>query len=177
MGFSFRISEAEYVLSATSHVKGHTSSKVGLCIYFILSAMCLHLLIMLTYSQITSTERLPLRLALALYLPFIGLIVVPALWHIVWVPRRFARNYRKSQVLQSEMRVAFSTRGFSRDADFGEPVRTGWERYRYWREFHDIILLVESSNDWEFTPISMKGLQDWQRENLRELMSGILPKK
>ncbi len=67
MGLSFRISEMEYVRSAIAHVEDHLSSKVGLCIYFVLAAISLHLTLMLTYGQIFSSQRLPAGLALILY--------------------------------------------------------------------------------------------------------------
>jgi hypothetical protein len=177
MGFSFRISEDEYVRSAISHVEGHTSSKVGLCIYFVLAAICLHLTIMLTYGQIFSPLRLPFGQALALYVPLVGIITVPALWRIFWVPGRYSRIYRQCPALQSEMRVTITARAFTRDSDFEEPFRTSWDSYRYWREFREVILLVETSNDWEFAAVNTVGLPDWQREELRELLNVLLPKR
>jgi hypothetical protein len=177
MGFSFRISEDEYVRSALSHVEGHTSSKVGLCIYFALAAICLHLTIMLTYGQIFSPLRLPLGPASALYVLLVGIITIPALWRIFWVPGRYSRIYRQSPALQSEMRVTITARGFTRDSDFGEPFRTSWDNYRYWREFREVFLLVETSNDWEFAAINTVELPDWRREELRELLNGLLPRR
>jgi hypothetical protein len=177
MGFSFRISEDEYIRSAISHVEGHTSSKVGMCIYVVLAAICLHLTIILTYGQIFSPPRLPFGLAAALYVPLVGIIAIPALWRIFWVPARYSRIYRKSPVLQSEMRVTITPRGFTRDSDSGEPLRTSWNSYRCWREFREVILLVELSNDWEFVAVNTGGPPDWRREELRELLNGLLPKR
>lgn len=178
MGFSFRISEDEYVRSAKSHVEGHTSSKVGLCIYLFLAVLCLHLILMLTYGQIQySAERMSIGFALALYIPLIGLIVIPAFWRIYLVPRPYSRIYRLDPVLQSEMRVTVTSRGFTRDCDFGEPLRTNWSQYRYWREFHNVILLVEAANDWALTAVSIAELLDWQRDELRDILTAALPQK
>lgn len=177
MGFSFRISEDEYVRSAVSHVEGHTSSKVGLCIYLLLATICLHLTLGLTYGLIASPEQIPMGVALVLYLPLIGLIIIPAFWRIYLVPRRYSRIYRLDSILQSEMRVTITSRGFTRDSDFGEPLRTSWSNYRYSREFHNVILLVEAANDWELTAVSTIELPDWQREELRDILSSVLPQK
>jgi hypothetical protein len=177
MGFSFRITEDEYVRSAVSHVEGHRSSKVGLCIYLMLAALCLHLIIMLTYGQMHSPDRMRPGFAFVLYIPLLCLITVPALWRIYWVPRRYSRIYRMDPVLQSEMRVTVTSRGYTRDSDFGEPLRTSWSNYRYWREFKNVILLVEAANDWEITSLNTSNLLDWQREELRDTLSAALSHK
>jgi len=143
----------------------------------VLAAICLHLTIMLTYGQIFSPLRLPLGLAFALYIPLVGIITIPAIWRMFWVPRRYSQIYRQTPALQSEMRVTITTRGFTQDSHFGEPLRTNWEKYRYWREFREMILLVENSNDWEFAAVNTVGLPDWQREELRDLLNGFLPKR
>ena len=177
MGFSFRVSEYEYVRAAMSHIEDHTSSKVGMCIYFVLAAICLHLIIMLTYGQIFSPLRLPLGLATTLYIPVIGLIVIPAFWRIFWVPCRYSRIYRQNPAFQSEIRVTITSRGFTRDSDFGEPLRTSWDNYRYWREFRGVFLLVDVTNDWQVEAVNTIQLPDWRREELRELLNGFLPRK
>ena len=163
--------------SAISHVEGHASSKVGLCIYFVFAAICLHLSIILSYGQILSPARLSFGLAMVLYLPLISIIIVPALWRILWVPARYSRIYRQSSALQSEMRVTISSRGFTRDSDSDASLRASWNTFRYWREFRNIFLLVDAANDGEIEAINTAGLPGWQREQLRELLSGLLPKK
>jgi hypothetical protein len=115
--------------------------------------------------------------ALALYIPLIGLIIIPAFWRIYLVPRRYSRIYRRDPILQSEMRVTVTSRGFTRDSDFGEPLRTSWSNYSCWREFHNVILLVEAANNWELTAVSTIGLFDWQRDELRDVLSSVLPRK
>jgi hypothetical protein len=75
------------------------------------------------------------------------------------------------------MRVTVTTRSFTRDSDFEEPLRTSWENYGYWREFQNVILLVEAANDWEFAALNIVELPDWQRQEVRDLLNEFLPKR
>ncbi len=68
-------------------------------------------------------------------------------------------------------------RGYAQDCNVGEPMRKSWNDYQCWREFRDVILLIDVANNWEFTAINTVGLPDWRRDQLRELLSCFLPKK
>jgi len=74
------------------------------------------------------------------------------------------------------MRVTVTSRGFTRDSQFGEPLRTNWSQYRYWREFRNVFLLVDAANDWELTVLSTVELPDWQREEVRVILASVLPR-
>jgi len=104
-------------------------------------------------------------------------MIIPAFWRIYWVPRRYSRVYRSDSILQSEMRVTITSRGFTRDSDFGEPFRTSWNSYRYSREFNNVVLLVDAVNDWELTVVSTAKLPDWQHQELRDILRAALPEK
>jgi hypothetical protein len=67
--------------------------------------------------------------------------------------------------------------GFAQDSDYGVPLRTTWNNYQYWSEFGSFLLLVRASNYKEFEILNTTEIPDWQRQQLREILTLVLPKK
>ena len=106
---------------------------------------------------------------------FIVLVIAFASAWWLYLPWQIKRQYRRNPAFQSEITVCFTPALFSLKAAIGTSSETVWSVYKSWREGDRLVLLMYHSNIYQV--INTSGLSEEQREELRDILSSVLPKK
>jgi hypothetical protein len=89
--------------------------------------------------------------------------------------------HRKDPTMQGEFTVKVTPESISIQNTAGTSSKSGWNIYACWREGRDVIVLLPHTNDYLNTGtvqiLSLAGLSDFQRAELRGILSTALPKK
>jgi hypothetical protein len=108
-------------------------------------------------------------------LPF---LLVLCVWIFVlfgFTPMRIRHRYRKDPSMQGQFAATIAPDSFSISNTAGTPSPSGWNAYRGWCEGKDIIVLLSHSGNYMI--LSLAGLPEPQRLELRRIVSGALPRK
>jgi hypothetical protein len=105
-----------------------------------------------------------------------------ALLLIVWFlllrqlgPKALRRMYGRDPTMQGEFTVNVSAQSIAIRNTAGSSFTSGWNVYEYWREGKNLIVLALCSG--AYTTLNISGLSDVQRNELRGILSGALPKR
>jgi hypothetical protein len=107
--------------------------------------------------------------------PFVVLIVVWVIMVSRLGPISLLRLYRKDPQMQGLFTVNITPESISMRNTAGSNSQSGWSIYERWIDGKDLIVLVLLSQ--AFFVVSLAGLQDVQRGELRSILSTALPKK
>lgn len=189
MEFIYRLSEAEYLSAAKLKIKG--SFGLGrikkVVLFWIFIAICFTLYF--AFSQ-HGQQQPPLsddaavqavapnksiNLILTNLLPIVLAVGIFSWVIFRSVPMQMRRTYRKSPAMQGQFTINLTPESISILNTAGTSSTTGWNIYDYWREGKDLILLFFHSG--AFFTISLAGLSEAQRDELRGILTASLPKK
>lgn len=85
------------------------------------------------------------------------------------------RMYERDPTMQGEFTVNVSPQSMTIRNTAGTSFTSGWNVYEYWREGKNVIVLALRSG--AYTTLNIAGLSDVQRNELRGILSGALPKR
>ena len=198
MEFSYKLTEAEYLRASKLRLKsvgmGTNVKKVFLWVFIL---VCLMLLwgvvtrdaqktavdgsapVPTSSESVTPTNSLPktdVPLALLINVgPFLLLIAVWFNLVTLRVPTRLRRMYRNDPAAQGLFTVNITPHSFAFKNTAGISSEISWNIYARWIDGGDLILLVNYSQ--AALTLSLAGLSDTQRAELRGILSAALPKK
>ncbi len=112
------------------------------------------------------------KLLLAWPLGFLALLAFVKFW---FLPMRLRRMYRKDPSMQGKFTVNITSTSISTQNAAGTSSQCGWNIYDYWREGKGVIVLVFHSG--AYFILSLAGLTEPQRSELRGILTSALPKK
>ncbi len=198
MEFSYKLTEAEYLraskLRLKSAGKGATVKTVLIWVFILI---CLMLFwgvvtrnarkpavdpsapIPTSSESVTSTSTPPktdVPLALLFNVgPFLLLLAVWFTLVTLWLPARLRRMYLNDPAAQGLFTVNVTTHSFAFKNTAGISSEISWNIYERWIDGGDLILLVNYSQ--ASLTLSLAGLSDAGRAELRGILSAALPKK
>ena len=88
---------------------------------------------------------------------------------------RLRRIYRKDPLMQGQFTVNLSPESISIQNTAGTSAKTGWNIYKGWREGKGIIVLLLHPGT--AFAMSLAGLSEPERSELRGVLNSALPKK
>lgn len=198
MEFSYKLTEAEYLkaskLRLKSAGKGTTVKKV-LIWGFILVCLMLFWGVVTRNAQkpavdgsapvprsserVTSTNTPPQTdVPFALLTSLGPLLLLFAVWFTLVtfrLPARLRRMYRNDPAAQGLFTVNVTPHSFAFKNTAGISSEISWKIYERWIDGGDLILLVNYSQ--AALTVSLAGLSDAQRAEVRGILSAALPKK
>lgn len=193
MEFSFKVSEKEFRQAWKLERKASSRSSVKTAAFWILIMLGLLLLYRLILpsgrvagmsDQTAVTRALlgqsannetPEPTALARVGPF---LVIAGLWFLLvgaMVPLRLRHLYRKDPRMQGDFTVNLTLDWITTENTAGTAWRANWNVYDFWCEGKGIIVLIFHSGS--YTILSLAGLAEPQREELRSILTYALKKK
>jgi hypothetical protein len=189
MEFSYRISEAEYLSAAKLKLKsdlrlGRIRKNI---IFWVFIMVCL----MLVFGVVQKSRQQPkipdeatiqtippAQTASSMILNIVPIVVFFGIMgYLIFrrVPMQLRRVYRKDPSMQGQFTMNITPESISIQSTAGTSSKTGWNIYDYWREGKGMILMVCQSGI--AYPISLAGLTEAQRDELRGILTASLPKK
>jgi hypothetical protein len=193
MEFSYKITEAEYVQACKLGRKVSSRSLFRLVMFWVFVLVCLMMLwgVVRRNSQQpdvsdqpavteqSSTEPENNGHGMRAFLVNIGpFVLVAGIWVVVLfgvTPMRLRRIYRKDPFMQGQFTVSILPESISIQNTAGSSSHTEWNVYERWREGKDVIVLKLQSG--AYSAMSVAGLSNAQRDELRGILSAALPKK
>ncbi|HTW79137.1 MAG TPA: hypothetical protein VME23_06335 [Terracidiphilus sp.] len=198
MEFSYKLTEAEYLRASKLRLKragkGPTFKKL---LIWVLVLVCLMILwgvvtrialnpavdgsapVPASSECVTATSTPPKTDApLALLFNLGPLLLLLAVWFTLvtlWLPGRLRRMYQNDPAAQGLFTVNVTAHSFAFKNTAGVSSEISWNIYERWIDGGNLVLLVNYSQA-AFT-ISLAGLSDVQRAELRGILSAALPKK
>jgi len=185
MEFSYRISELEYLRAARLRLR---TGRVGKSILFwVVILACLIVaegFFQKSRQQSTSTqqeaaESVPTEVTRSKVIenvvPAMIFVGMMAFFVFRGIPMQVRREYRKDPAMQGQITVNITPESICTESTAGTFSKTGWNIYDYWREGKGLIMLVFHSG--LYIPISLAGLSEPQRDELRGILTAALPKK
>lgn len=189
MEFSYRISEAEYgrAFRLRSRPSGQSTSvrTLAFWVFIMICLMTLWMIVQRTANQHGAAPAITAPVthsahagAASLVRNFLPFFVLLGAW--IFLLRRLGpaavrRRYRKDPTMQGEFTVNITPQSITTRNTAGTSTQSGWNLYEFWREDKDIVILVMISGDY-FT-LSLAGLSEPQRGELRGILAQALPKK
>lgn len=107
--------------------------------------------------------------------PYILLLGVWFAFLFTLVPRQLRRAYQNDPVMQGQFTVNIEPTSITIRNTAGTLYQAGWNVYEAWREKDDIMVLNFKTA--AYTILVLAGLSDFQRNELRSILSTALPKK
>jgi hypothetical protein len=109
----------------------------------------------------------------------LGLALLAALWVFIvigyYVSRRMRSLYRKNPAMQGQVTFDIAPHQLSVESTAGFSSRSEWHIVECWREGGGIIVLVYFSKAYHI--VSLAGLAEAQRQELRAILTAALPKR
>jgi hypothetical protein len=192
MEFSYKLSEVEYVRACKLGRKASSRSVRKKVMFWVFIIACL----MLLWAVIEKAKHRPdvsdqppaTQSALvepanngsstAAFLTNVGpFFLLAGVWILaIWlIPIRLRRLYRKDPLMQGQFTVCVTPESISIRNTAGTSSQTGWNVYDRWREGKNLIILVLHSR--ACFAMSMAGLSEAQRIELRGILNAAIPKK
>jgi len=113
------------------------------------------------------------------YLERVGpFLVLAGVWILVvtgLVPMRLRYLYRRDPRMQGQFTVNISRDSISTENTAGTTSTSAWNVYDYWCEGKGVIVLMFNSGT--YSVLSLAGLSEPQRGDLRGILSAALPKR
>jgi hypothetical protein len=188
MEFSYRISEAEYLSAWKLCYKTTTGIQIVKAVLFWLAIVVALTLVYLNVHGIAQPhptaqqiavekvkDSLMAREFLVFVSPSIFVFCIRIYMTIGFEQKSMCSVYRKEPSLHGQITVNITPESISTENTVGISTKTGWNIYDYWREGKGMILLVFHSRTYFL--IGLAGLSDVQRDELRGILTAVLPKK
>jgi hypothetical protein len=188
MEFTYRISEEEYLRATKLKLKEALRlGRIGKFIMFwvvILAGLMVTISFVQKYRNQSPTQQeivesvpteTPTSQIIENVVPVIVIFGIMAFVIFRGVPMQVRRMYRKNPMMQGQFTINITPESISTQNTAGTLSKTGWNIYDYWREGKNLILLVYHSG--AYFLISLAGLSDAQRDELRGILAAALPKK
>jgi hypothetical protein len=193
MEFSFRVSEAEYLMAWKLRGKSTGSRNMTRIVFWAFILVCLVLLWVVVQRKSSSPLRTEEPAATqrpapalqssdttvhALLVNIGPIIVISGFWAFVFTRRGSAamrRKYRKDPMMQGQFTVEITSESISGRNTAGNSWKNEWNMYASWVESKDLIVLMYFTG--AYFVLSIAGLSDAQRSELRGILAAALPKK
>lgn len=189
MEFSFKVTESEFRQGWKLERRASSRSSLKTAIFWILIMLGLLLL----YRFIAQSSA-ALRLAdvpLAVVQPVVNeapepttlarlgpFLVIAGIWFLIvgaMVPMRLRHLYKKDPRMQGQFSVNVSPEGIETKNTAGTLSKSSWNVYDSWSEGKEIIVLTFHSGSYSL--LSLAGLAETQRSELRQILASALKKK
>jgi hypothetical protein len=185
MEFSYWVSEAEYA-RAWKAARSGSYRLIRFLTWFMLFWLSLFLVVILLWVfAYYTTPHLPAQQhpyssaspsgAVYNVLPFLLVLCIWAYVLFGFTPMRIRRMYRKDPSMQGQFTVSITPDSISTSNTAGMSSQGGWNAYKGWSDGKDIIVLLSHSGT--YLILSLAGLTEPQRLELRAIVSGALPRK
>lgn len=193
MEFSFKVTESEFKRAWKLERKASSRSSLKNAIFWILVMLGL----MLLYRMIASSghpagisdQRAVVQALLSppvhevaiepsAFEHFGPILVIAGIWFLLvgWmVPMRLRHLYRKDPRMQGEFTVNITPDWIATENSAGTTSKTAWNVYECWCESKGIIVLRFYSGS--YSMLSLAGLAEPQRDELRRILAGALREK
>jgi hypothetical protein len=196
MEFTFKVSEAEYLRA--SKLRGGSLSSlvakivVGVFLFWVFILICLVLLWAVvvrstprphgtgkpaTTQQPAATRPNGGTVARTLLETGGPLIIFVAVFAFVLrrPPTALLDAYRNDSSMQGQFTVDITRQSISVRNTTGISSKSGWNAYAFWRERKSVMVLIAPTG--AYFILSLAGLSEGQRAELRGILSAALPKK
>jgi hypothetical protein len=184
MEFSYWVSEAEYA-QAWKAARSGSYRLIRFLTWFMLSWLSVFLVVILlwVFAYYTSPQ-LPVQHlhssasasgTVGVMLPFLLVLCVWIFVLVGFTPMHIRRRYRKDPTMQGQFTVSITPDSISTSNTVGASSQSGWNVYRGWGEGKGVIVLL--SHPGTYFILSLAGLTEPQRLELRAIVCGALPRK
>ena len=105
-------------------------------------------------------------------------LVLAGVWILVvggLVPLRLHYMYRKDPRMLGQFSVNITRDSITTETSMGTLSKSSWNVYDYWSEEKGVIVLMFHSG--AYSIVSLAGLSEAQRDELRAILSAALPKR
>jgi len=196
MQFSYRVSEAEYRRASKLRLnKGFGRRTLRTLMFWAFILVCLMMLwaIVQKNASRTSTDSTPVvtqsdhdaqtqiqdrtstsHSLIANVGPFVLIAAVWLFMYFRMFPRSLRRRYLKDPAMQGEFTVDVTPASLGVKNTAGITAQNGWNMYESWREDKDVVMLLLKSG--AYFILSVRELSEAERNELREVLSSVLPK-
>jgi hypothetical protein len=190
MEFSFKVSEAEFLMAARLERKKASRSSLKTAAFWVLvmlGMMFLCIAVQPSRHQPSVTAQPAILQSSGLTVvnhdvtmsqrvgPFLVLGGVWVLIIAVLMPIRLRFLYRKDPRMQGEFTIRLSVDSISTENTAGTLSLSAWSIYEYWCEDKGVIVLMFRSG--AYSILSLAGLSGAEQNELRSILSAALPKK
>jgi hypothetical protein len=197
MEFSYKISEPEYLRAWKLYCKARSGNKLLRTVMFwVFILVCLMLLWgvvekgthmpsssppapVSSEAEAGSTAPTPyVRPQQAIWMNVGPLILLGIVWLVIlrrFVPNRLRKLYRNDPMMQGTFTVNASPDSLSVRNTAGLESRMVWTLYERWLEDKNLIVVVLRAPS--YFVLSLAGLTDFERSELRGILTAALPKK
>ena len=193
MEFSFTVSDAEFRRSwrLARKAPSRSSVKTGAFWIFIMTGMMLlyrhvqrgnhqsaaaYHLVFSRSSFVAAVNRVA---SLSTFSERVGpFLVLTGVWILVvggLVPLRLHYMYRKDPRMLGQFSVNITRDSITTETTVGTLAKSSWNVYDYWSEEKGVIILMFHSG--AYSIVSLAGLSEAQRDELRAILSAALPKR
>jgi hypothetical protein len=114
------------------------------------------------------------NLGLALLINVVPFVILGVCWFFLF-GILMRRQYERDPMMQEQFTVNLTSTTVSVQNTAGTSSQSGWNVYEYWSERSGLIVLVSRSNTCLI--LSLAGLPEGQREELRGILTAALPRK
>jgi hypothetical protein len=193
MEFSYTVSEAEYRQAWRVERKASSRSSLKTALFWILVMAGLMVIYIIaqpgdsqagasdrpTVRQTSTTEPTGRVTAFTESMEEAGpFLVLAGVWILIvtgLVPLRLRYLYRKDPRMRGQFTVDITRDSISTDNTVGTSSKSAWNIYDYWCEGKGVIVLMFHSG--AYSVLSLAGLSDPQRDELRGILCAVLPKR
>lgn len=203
MQFSYKVSEEEYRRACKLRFRGNFGSRTFKVLFFwVFVLVCLVVLwaivtrsagtgrsdraqnssdsaqVLDQDSSAPQTSANPPSIVQSVVFNVGPFILIGAVWFFMlfrFVPGRLGKLYHKDPAMQGTYTLEVTSASLTIQNTAGLTTNAGWNIYEYWLEGKDFIILVMRST--AYFIISLAGLSEPQRDELRSILASVLPKK
>ncbi|MGA2890516.1 MAG: hypothetical protein ABSE51_20950 [Terracidiphilus sp.] len=167
MEFSYKISEAEYLSAQRPKFKGRGGAILKTILFWVVVLALLMIVFTVFQFKPGHSSGVSGMSAFVLQAYLIILLLQPIL---------LRRQYRKDPSMQQgQFTVEITPESISIRNTVGLSSQSGWNVFRFWYEVTGVIVLITRTGTKQL--LSLAGLSDAQRSELRSILATALPKK
>jgi hypothetical protein len=192
MEFSYKVTESEFREAWRVERKASSRSSLKTAAFWMLimfALLLLYLVVQPAKSPGVAEQRRVMQSSMANaanqstlpsdYLENVGpFLVIAGVWILVvkgLVPMRLRYLYRRDPRMQGQFTVDITKDSISTENTAGTTSKSTWNVYDYWCEGKGVIVLM--FNSCAYSVLSIAGLSEPQRGELRGILSTVLPKR
>ena len=193
MEFSYKVSEAEYLSASRLGTKVPSRSTLKTVVFWLFVLLCFMVFFSVVQrngrqtdssgqpAPAQTSEVEPVHQAAptrALLYNAAPIVLIVGFWFFVIkviLPGRLKKMYTKDPLMQGEFTVGITPEGVSICNTAGTSSRTPWTIYDCWREAESVIILVLHTR--VYFAVSLTGLSEARKTELRGILSAALPKR
>lgn len=184
MEFSYWISESEYA-SAWKMLKKSSFRLIRVFAWFMSFCLIVCVAVMLLWGLVYYTSprpaippplsSIPANPGAGWVVAFLLLIGFWAFLLFGFTPMRIRRMYRKDSSMRGQFTVSITPGSISTSNTAGTSSQGDWSVFKGWHDGKDVIVLLAHSG--AYFILSLAGLTEPQRQEVRGILSSALPKK